>query len=632
MLEFIRQHIGGLLGAVIVGALVFAFALSFGSQSEGWGKGRTEGVEASIGGVSISENTFKYALNILGARDVSQDSAEYAKMRAVALEGLIERQLLLNIARDAGISASVDEVEHRIVRNEIFFTVPIAKLAERIQSSFFISPAMAAQVMIKTGHQVRQSFDDNEGVFDLEAYDKWIRYYLQINEETFVEQQRLEMIAERVRRMLVTGVRVSEREVRDNYERENDTASISYIRLMPGYYADRLDPTPEDLKTYAVASADQVKQYYETNKFKYTNLEKMARARHILIKVAEDATDEEKAKAREEIDGLLVRANAGEDFAELARQFSEDPGSGIKGGDLDYNPKGKMVPEFDEAMFSLEPGQISDVLETKYGFHIIRLVGFREGNISLEEATEEIADILYRRSEGSKRAAAAAEEYLAKLRDGATIESLVPAEAEDNAPAHLKLKVRNTSPFTRNATNIPGMVRAQEVIAAAFELTPEAPIPDQVYPLHDDFMVFVLKERIQPNDGDFDKQQDQLTEELLALKQASWLRDRLRDIHEQAEKSGEIQTESDPAALPATAGPRTGPPADMPLGPEGDEGSVEEPARRGDQDDKEPEQDDEAPGQGGAAEEPEQDDEGDEPEPAAEADEPAEVMDEADEA
>jgi peptidyl-prolyl cis-trans isomerase D len=585
MLEFIRQHIGGLLGAVIVGALVFAFALSFGSQSRGWGQGQSEEIEASVGGTSITESTAKYALNILGARDISTESAEYVQVRSMALEGLVERQLLLNIADSAGISASQDEVEDRIVNNEIYFTVPIEKLAERISSSFFISPAMATQALIKTGHQVRQSFDDAQGIFDLEAYQKWTRYYLQITEETFVEQQRLELIAERVRRMLVAGIRVSEREVRDSYERENDTATISYIRLMPGYFADRLDPTPEELQAFAEASADQVAQYYETNKFKYTNLEKMARARHILIKVAEDATEEEKAKAREEIDALLVRARAGEDFAELARQHSEDPGSGLKGGDLDYNPKGRMVPEFDEVMFSLEPGQISDVVETKYGFHIIELLGFREGNISLEEATEEIADILYRRSEGGKRAATAAEEYLAKLREGDTLESLVPDEGDDKSPDHLKLKVRTTAPFTRNATNIPGMGRAQDVIAAAFELSLESPVPDRLYAVHDDLLVFVLKERVEPNDEDFEKQKDQLAEELLALKQASWLRDRVRDIHEAAEKAGEIEAQIKSA--PATAGPRDGPRADMPVGPEDDEGAAGE-SREGDDAEREP--------------------------------------------
>jgi peptidyl-prolyl cis-trans isomerase D len=576
MLEFFRQHIGGLLGAVIVGALVFAFALSFGAQSSGWGKGQSEGVSASVDGVDITESTFRYALNLLGGRDVAQDSAQYEQVRMTALEGLVERQLLLNTAASAGISASADEAEERIVRNEIYLTVPVARLAERLQRSFMMSPTMAAQVLIKTGHQVRQSFDDAEGVFDVEGYQKWVRYYLQVTEDAFVEQQRLELIAERVRRLLVSGIRVSEREVRDAYERDNDTASISYIRLIPGYFADRLDPAPEELKAYADGHKDEVTQYYETNKFKYTNLEKMARARHILIKVAEDATDEEKTNARTEIDGLLERVKAGEDFTELARQHSEDPGSGLKGGDLGFNPKGRMVPEFDEVMFSLEPGQVSEVVSTKYGFHIIKLLAFREGNISVEEATEEIADILYRRSEGRKRAAATAAEYLAKLREGATMESLIPAETEDKAPDHLKIKVRSSTPFSRSATNIPGLGRAQDVIAAAFELSLESPLPDKVFELHDDFVVLKLKERTVPSDDDFAKQKGELTEELLALKQSSWLRDRVADMKTAAEKEGSIEAQLTGAAGPVSDSPRESPRADMPLGPDDDQGQASE--------------------------------------------------------
>jgi peptidyl-prolyl cis-trans isomerase D len=629
MLEFIRQNIGGLLGAVIVGALVFAFALSFGAQSRGWGKGQSIGTQASVEGVEISETDFKYAVNMIGGRDVSQDAAAYDQLRRTALEGLIERQLLLNLALSTGISASRDEAEDRIVGGEIFLTVPVEKLAERLQSSFMMSPTMATQVLIKTGHQVRRGFENTEGIFDLEEYQNWVRYYLQVTEENFIEQQRLEVIAERVRRLLASGIRVSEQEVRDTYERDNDTASISYIRLLPGYFADKLDPTPEDLAAYAEGHTEEVAQYYETNKFKYTNLERMARARHILIKIAEDAEEQEKTRARQEMDGLLARIEAGEDFATLARQHSEDPGSGLKGGDLGYNPRGRMVPEFDEVMFSLEPGQVSDVVETKYGLHVIKLIGFREGNISLEEATEEIADILYRRAEGRARAEATAEEYQAKLKEGASMDSLVPAAEEgDKAPDHLKLKVRHTAPFSRSATSIPGLGRAQEIVAAAFELTPDASLPERVFKVHDDFVVFSLKERSVPNDDDFDKQRDELKEELLALKQAAWLRDRIRDLKSAAEKSGEIQSQL--AATPTIApGRREGPAADMPLGPEGDEGSASpadeprEPAAggappsSGDEEDEADDEPDEEPAE--AAEEPGQADEADEADEAEDA-------------
>jgi hypothetical protein len=260
------------------------------------------------------------------------------------------------------------------------------------------------------------------------------------------------------------------------------------------------------------------------------------------------------------------------------------------------------------------------VVETKYGFHIIKLLGFREGNISLEEATEEIADILYRRSEGRNRAEATAKEYLARLKEGAPMASLVPAADGDKAPDHLKLKVRDTAPFSRSSTSIPGLGKAQEIIAAAFELTPDASLPEQLYEVQDDFVVFSLKERSVPNDDDFDKQKEQLTEELLALKQAAWLRDRIRDLKSAAEKSGDIEAQL--GASPATAPPgsRDGPAADLPLGPEGDEGvatPADEPTR--------PERGAIPPPTDGEEDEP--DDEPDD-EPAEAAEEP----DEADEA
>jgi hypothetical protein len=82
------------------------------------------------------------------------------------------------------------------------------------------------------------------------------------------------------------------------------------------------------------AHAGEVEQYYETNKFRYTNLEKMARARHILLKVGEKASDQEKEEIRTKIEGLLARARAGEDFAKLAAQASEDEATRTRGGDL----------------------------------------------------------------------------------------------------------------------------------------------------------------------------------------------------------------------------------------------------------------------------------------------------------
>jgi peptidyl-prolyl cis-trans isomerase D len=543
MLEFFRKNIGGLLGFIIVGALVFVFAMSFGTQSEGWGKGQSSFVAASVDGNDITETSYRIMLNLFGGRALGRDTAEFAGVQSSVVSALIERQLLLGLAEKAGISATSEEVEDRVVKNEFLVSQPIEALAQRISNPFAgVDPIRAARVLLKDGYRMPEQFETKDKLFDLEGFKKFVQYHLQATEENFIEEQRRELIAQRVREAIVAGVRVLDSEVRGSYDAENDTVSISYLRLTPSYFANQLNPTAEEIAAYAAEHKDAVQAYYETNKYKYTNLEKQARARHILVKVDPAATDAVKTEKRALAEGLLARAKGGEEFAALARQYSEDTGSGAQGGDLGYNAKGRMVPEFDDAMFALAPGQISDVVTTQYGFHIIKLEGFREGNVTVEEATPEIAEMLYRESEGAKRAETAANEYLARLKAGEPIEGLIPAPAgEDESPSDLR--VRTTPPFERGATSIPGIGGAPDLAAAAFALATAAPVPDKAFNVRNDWFVIALKERVTPSDDGFAKQKDEIAERLLAEKRVAWLRSFVRNLRDTAEKEGRIQSE-----------------------------------------------------------------------------------------
>jgi peptidyl-prolyl cis-trans isomerase C len=120
----------------------------------------------------------------------------------------------------------------------------------------------------------------------------------------------------------------------------------------------------------------QVKAYYDENPARFEKPE-MVRAAHILLSTRNPETNQELSAAdkeakRTQIEGLLKRARQGENFAELAAQYSEDPGSKEKGGEYTF-PRGRMVPEFEAAAFSLSPGQVSDVITTPFGYHIIKL-------------------------------------------------------------------------------------------------------------------------------------------------------------------------------------------------------------------------------------------------------------------
>jgi peptidyl-prolyl cis-trans isomerase C len=122
---------------------------------------------------------------------------------------------------------------------------------------------------------------------------------------------------------------------------------------------------------------DDVKKFYEDNPGRFEQPE-MVRASHILLVTADpksgtEFTEEQKAGKRKQMEGLLKRARAGEDFAKLAKEYSEDPGSKEKGGEYKF-PRGQMVPEFEAAAFTLSTNQVSDIVTTRYGYHIIKLL------------------------------------------------------------------------------------------------------------------------------------------------------------------------------------------------------------------------------------------------------------------
>lgn len=125
---------------------------------------------------------------------------------------------------------------------------------------------------------------------------------------------------------------------------------------------------------------DDTKIFYKAHMEDFMTPE-MVKARHILIKVEKSASDEDKKKAKEKAEEILRRIKAGEDFAKLASEFSDDPGSKKKGGGLGSFTKGRMVPGFEKVAFSLKPGEISDVFETPFGFHIVKVEERKEAEI-----------------------------------------------------------------------------------------------------------------------------------------------------------------------------------------------------------------------------------------------------------
>src|SRR5262245_13283217 len=139
------------------------------------------------------------------------------------------------------------------------------------------------------------------------------------------------------------------------------------------------------LKDKVTATPAQIDEFYKQNPDRFKQGERV-RASHILVAVPQGADAVTKTQARTKAEGLLKQVKGGGDFAKLAKENSQDPGSAIQGGDLGYFQPGQMVPEFNEVAFKLAPGKVSDLVETQFGFHIIKVVEKQEARtVPLDE-------------------------------------------------------------------------------------------------------------------------------------------------------------------------------------------------------------------------------------------------------
>lgn len=205
--------------------------------------------------------------------------------------------------------------------------------------------------------------------------------------------------------------------------KERIRRGLGYQKVMEASWKDKADVNDSDTQ-----------KYYTENKNEFETPEQV-RASHILVKTDPNITDpnQAKAKAIAKADDLLKQIKGGADFAELAKKNSACP-SASRGGDLDYFGKGQMVEPFEKASFALKPGQVSGVVETKFGFHIIKVTDHKDPNtVPFEQAKDNIKKLLV-----SQKQRTLARDYIENLKSQATIAYLGSPKAakphDDNTP------------------------------------------------------------------------------------------------------------------------------------------------------------------------------------------------------
>jgi peptidyl-prolyl cis-trans isomerase D len=274
------------------------------------------------------------------------------------------------------------------------------------------------------------SFRDADGHIDPEAYKRFISYEFG-SESRFQEHLRQRLLVQKMARLLGTGADVSEAEARAAARYQTEEISLAYVVLDPADSLSVAAPTDEELQAFATSNADRIEARYEADQAKGDHRQdEAARVRHILVKVARDAPEAAVETARAKADAARARVQDGADFAEVAKEASEDEASAPAGGELGFVPRGQLAPELDQAAFSLAPGSLSEPLRSDQGFHVLRVDERRETGVRpLAEVRDEIARSLFGTQRAEERARDAAEQLRAKIAGGQSLEDAVRDEA-----------------------------------------------------------------------------------------------------------------------------------------------------------------------------------------------------------
>lgn len=384
MLQEIRERAQGWIAWAIVILITIPFAL-WGIQSY-LGVG-TEPIVATVNGTEIKTRDLDMRVEETRMRMRERLGAAYrpelfegAALRDQVLEGMIQEQLLLQASLDMGLRASSLELQGAILANPAF---------------------------------------QRDGRFDKETYDRMMQ--LQgMSALQYEESLRQRIVGTQIQRALAVSELVTEQELTEAVHLDRQQRRLSYLRLPKGEFRDDSPLPEEEIQAWYESHADlyrtpeRVKLTYlvldtaqlsagqpvdeEALRDRYAEqLEtfrtpEQRRARHILVTLDQGADQAAEAEAKARIEAIRARLTAGEAFATVAQEVSQDPGSASQGGDLGLLGQGVMDPAFEGATFALELGQLSEPVRTPFGYHLIEVTEIQPETLKpFEEVRDQLA-------------------------------------------------------------------------------------------------------------------------------------------------------------------------------------------------------------------------------------------------
>ena len=508
MLDRMRRHKGWLKWSLALVVIAFVFLYVPGFMDQTGGAGLPSDVIARVGDKEIALLDFQQiytrqlqAYRLESGGEISEEMLRSLGIDRQILQQMIDGHAALAEAERLGIEVSDAEVRERIL------TLPAFQIDGR-----FIGEASYRQLLL----QQRPPISPGQ----------------------FEEEIRNEILVDRLQTAVTGWMRVSDAEVADEHRRRNERIRVDVVAFRATDFRDEVEATDDDVAllfaeesgNYEIAekrrlrfllvdqtaifdsltlTEDEVRLYYDANLPQYQTPGQV-RASHILLRV--DGDDDEAVAARAA--ALAAEARGGADFAELAREHSEDETNAESGGDLGSFGRGRMVPEFENAAFAMAAGEISDPVRSPFGFHVIQVTEKQE------EVTQPFAEVR-----------GAIENVLKRERSSARATSLARAIAtEATTPQDLERAASargyelQESGFAARGEPILGLGLAQEVSAQAFAIDPGSvagPVPTPSGP------AFVTVTDIQdPYIPELDEVREQVREDVILKKSLTLAQER----------------------------------------------------------------------------------------------------------
>jgi peptidyl-prolyl cis-trans isomerase D len=520
MLDVLRKRKRSWIIIFLLGVIIVVFIAFYGGN-----KLRDQGQQdvAEVNGEVITQQEFAigYQQALERYREILKGSLtpeleKSLNIRGTLLEELIQKRLLLQEARHLGL----------MVTDEGLMTA-IAQVPD---------------------------FQVN-GRFNKERYLQLLRAN-RISPGQFEEQQREQLTMQRLYSLLLDAVHVTEAEVLNRYRFDQEKINLYFIRLLVTNYLSEVKVTEEEIKKFYERNKDLLKEplkvqveyltypfdrslssaqitekeiedYYQANRESKFHRPKEVKVRYILIRLPAGADAKQKKDAQARANRVLTEARAGKDFAELAKQESEDS-SAAKGGDVGWITQAQLPPPLNKAVFDLAKGEISKVIESPTGLYIVKVEDVREEKTqNLKEATAEITRTL--KAEKSKQEAA-------KLADRDREKALSGNDFAKLAQAS-GVAVNLTRPFT-NGEVLPEIGQAPEFYKTALSMSPKEISP--VIEGTKGYYILEIKQRNEPAVPPLDKVRATIEKNLKESKAYEILQQKAKTLLEELKKEKDI--------------------------------------------------------------------------------------------